>query len=458
MRRLLSDSFLVINASHTRVFVAIAVFSLCACLLLLGGCLKPRATKSTPDVNRIKQLLALAESLEKQGHLLKAQHQCEQALKIDPRHPLAGECKSRLNRTLRQKADQKVRGGMVMAGKGKPDAANRMFLEALQLWPMHEKALRQIGRNHPPTRTPFIRHRLERGGSLSALALKYYGNGRYYPLIAEFNLIKHDSKVKAGERLLIPKIKGLPFYTHGRSLGTLTPSDHKVAAFRAQGIALVKAEKYKKAITCLKKALRIDSKDLATRQHLTTAYLRWGQHLLDRKQYAKARNCFQKGLQIDPQCRPCRKELDRDRRTMIDNHIAEGRRLFEADRFKAAIAELEKARKLKADDHRIDVIIADAYRQKAEALCAIDEFSGAREHFKLAAQFNPRHFKAGDYESQCRDAYLEIHYSRGINYYQKGQPHAAIAAWKKVSALNPDYKAVRYNLNLARILLESTEE
>ena len=333
-----------------------------------------------------------------------------------------------------------------------------MFLEALGLWPAHEQALRQIARNHPLTRTPFILHKLKPGDSLSTLALKYYANSFYYPIIAEFNQIQHDSKVKAGERLRIPKIIGLPLHTHGATLKTMAPAERKVAAYRSQAMAYLKAGKFSQAIARLKKALRLDKDDLATRQQLASAFNGLGQQSLDQKEYAKARNYFLKGISIDSNCKPCQEGLSLYHRAIADKHVAEARRLLEADQLEAAVAELEKARKLNGDDQTIDDIIARAHYQKAEQLCAVEDLDAARKHFELAAKFNPRRFNDHDYERQCRDAYLEIHYNRGINYYQKGRSQAAIAEWEMVRTLNSDYKAVRYNLELARILMGTDDQ
>lgn len=460
MKRFARDTFPVIKPLKRHTFKALALFSLFAGTFFLVGCPSPRTLKPAPQVGKpaprvtkIDQLLASAANFEKQGHYLEAREQCQSGLEIDPRDSRALECKDRLDRTLRRLADEKVGNGIAMAKKGKADAANGMFLEALQLWPMHEKALRQIARNHPLTQTPFILHKLKSGDNLASLALKYYGNSLYYPIIAEFNQIKQDSKVKAGERLRIPKITGLPLHTHGAALKTVTPAERKVAVYRAQGVAYIKASNFKRAIARLKSAMRMDKDDLATRQQLASAYGGLGERLFKKKAYARARDHFRKGLKIDPNCTPCQEGIARYQRTIADKHIAEARRLFKADQFKAAVAELEKARKRVADDREIDDIISQAHYQKAEQLCASDDFQAAKEQFELAAKYNPKRFNSCDYERKCWDAYLEIHYNLGNSYYQKGLVHAAIAEWNKVSDLDPNYKAVRYNVKLARLLM-----
>lgn len=464
MNRPAADTSAVINFRKSHSLKAVSLFGLLAAIFLLTGCFQtrtvkpePPVAKPAPQVTEIDRLLSTAENFEKQGQYLEAKQQCEDALEIDSRESRALECKTRLDGTLRRLADEKVGNGIAMAKKGKLDAANQMFLEALHLWPIHEQALRQIGRNHPLAQTPFILHKLKSGSNLTTLALKYYGNSLYYPIIAEFNQIKQDSKVKAGERLRIPKIKGLPLNTHGASLKTVTLAERKVAAYRVQGMNDIKAGNFKRAIARLKRALRMDKDDLATRQQLASAYHGLGEQLFEKKAYARARDQFRKGLKIDPNCTPCQEGIARYQRTIADKHITEARRLFKADQFKAAVAELEKARKLVVDDREIDNIISEAHYQKAKGLCAIDAFQEAREQFELAAKFNPQRFSDHDYERQCHDAYLEIHYNLGNNYYQNGRPQDAIAEWNKVSALDPDYKAVRYNVDLARLLMESDQ-
>lgn len=443
---------IAINSLRISQLAQIAIIGLFAGILTLAGCLKPQTVKTAPQTNRLDQLLASAEAFEKQADYLKAREQCDHAREIDPRHAGVRACKERIDRALRRLADQKVRDGIYAAKEDRTHDANRKFLEAVELWPTHKQALRQIARLHPLPRTQFILYKIKPGDNLSTLALKYYDNSLYYPIIAEFNQINPDSKVMAGERLRIPKISGLPLHTHGAGLKTMVPAERKLAAYRAQGMAYIKAGKFSQAIARLKKALRMDKDDLATRQQLASAYYGLGRRLFDQKDYAKARACFLKGLSSDPGCISCQEGMALYRSTITAKHIDEGQRLFEADQLEAAAAELEKARKLDPDNQQIDDIISRGHYQKAEQLCAIKDFPAARKHFEMAAKLNPERFKDHDYERLCREAYLEIHYNRGISYYQNGQSRAAMAEWEKVSALDSNYKAVRYNMDLARLL------
>ena len=102
--------------------------------------------------------------------------------------------------------------------------------------------------------------------------------------------------------------------THGARLKTMTPAERKVTAYRAQGIRHVKSGKYTQAIARLKKAMRLDPNDLATRQHLARAYHGLGQYLFDKKEYDRARDNFQEGLKVDSDCMPCQKGLAAYRR------------------------------------------------------------------------------------------------------------------------------------------------
>jgi hypothetical protein len=56
----------------------------------------------------------------------------------------------------------------------------------------------------PGAPAPKRTHVVVRGDTLSKIALRFYGNARLYPRIADANKIKNPNQIKVGQRLVIP--------------------------------------------------------------------------------------------------------------------------------------------------------------------------------------------------------------------------------------------------------------
>jgi hypothetical protein len=62
------------------------------------------------------------------------------------------------------------------------------------------------------------------------------------------------------------------------------------------------------------------------------------------------------------------------------------------------------------------------------------------------------------YISKSEDLYKEMHYKKGIRFFDREQLTKAIKEWELVRSMDPDYKKVNELISKAKTLLKKIEE
>jgi tetratricopeptide (TPR) repeat protein len=136
----------------------------------------------------------------------------------------------------------------------------------------------------------------------------------------------------------------------------------------------------------------------------------------------------------------------------------QGISLFEQKQYEEAIFELQKVLNVNSKDKEARKYLHEAHFNLALSLLAKEDYLAAKKAFNLSAKHTTQCDKCETYAKQCDESYKDLHYNQGISYFGKEQLKKAIAEWKLVQALDPNYKDVNKNLQKAELLLNRLEE
>jgi tetratricopeptide (TPR) repeat protein len=135
-----------------------------------------------------------------------------------------------------------------------------------------------------------------------------------------------------------------------------------------------------------------------------------------------------------------------------------GIELFEKEDYQEALVEFSKVLNVNPEDQ---VAIEYSYKshfQNAMNLFENKDYLAARDQFQACLRYKNdcqechRHIKTSE------DLYKELHYIRGIQFYDKELLDEAIKEWELVKALDPDYKRTEYLIEKSKTILKKIEE
>jgi tetratricopeptide (TPR) repeat protein len=356
----------------------------------------------------------------------------------------------------------------------------------------------------------YVWHTLEPGQSISKLAQIYYGDYRQFHLIARFNGMEDAATIKAGDRIKIPRVAGLPFnvpsqqaahdsatgqptadetpapsVTAGTPPGAKaippeaataaegTPADLSAAeegtsaeldvnaqiiAYRDTGVALYKEGKYEDAIVELNKAVEAAPDDHETQKYLSKSYFASGMLLYSQKNFTAAREAFESARQYDPRCADCEAYIQKSITGPALAFRESGMDALQRSDYPTAIAQFEMYLKAQPTDADIRSQLSTAYFQNALIDYNKGAFMAAVEGFKNALTYDETCDKCKTYIAQSEESFKDEHYNRGVVYYGNQQLAEAISEWEQVYGLDPGYKEVARNLKKARDLMEKLEK
>ncbi|UCF01608.1 MAG: LysM peptidoglycan-binding domain-containing protein [Deltaproteobacteria bacterium] len=306
--------------------------------------------------------------------------------------------KEGLEDSLRKSAEKHYRRGLELEDQGKYGKARHEFLTALRLWPDFPEVVALLKPLQPKPHTRYVLHRVGEGEFLTTIAQKYYNDQSKFGIIARFNDLEDATKLSAGMKLKIPEIEGVIFSPAARSQTAITTSGNKADEKSAAGFVAPAAED--SAIT----------REQEMGYDQVAIYQEQGVSLLEAGQYLAALHEFQKVLNTDP----TRKQV---REYMAWAHYRQGEVLF---------------------NHA--------------------QYLGARTHFQKALRFDEDWTACKEYVKRSEDAYKEVHYLKGIQYFEEERLREAIEAWQVVNDMDPNYKQVQNHLLRAQKLLEKVKE
>jgi len=150
-----------------------------------------------------------SEQLEQRGLLRQALEERAIALTITPNDRKAQDAQKRLQGRIAQEVAGLLQEGRALLDRGVLGEAQQRFLTALSLEPTNRTAFETL--QNEVREVMFITHTVRVGDTCISLAELYYGDKHRCEVIAETNRFALNASLKAGQKIRIPEIPGVPF-------------------------------------------------------------------------------------------------------------------------------------------------------------------------------------------------------------------------------------------------------
>ena len=150
-----------------------------------------------------------SEQLEKRGLLRQALEERSIALTITPGDRKAQDAQKRLEGRIAHEVAGLLQEGRALLQRGVLGEAQQRFLTALSLEPTNRTAFETL--QNDVREVMFITHTVRAGETCVSLAELYYGDKLRCEVIAETNRMALNAPLKAGQKIRVPEIPGVPF-------------------------------------------------------------------------------------------------------------------------------------------------------------------------------------------------------------------------------------------------------
>jgi tetratricopeptide (TPR) repeat protein len=135
-----------------------------------------------------------------------------------------------------------------------------------------------------------------------------------------------------------------------------------------------------------------------------------------------------------------------------------GIELFEKREYEQALVEFTKV----LNAHPKDPIALEYsykyYFQNAMTFFENKDYLLARDQFQECLRYKHDCKECRNYIETSETLYKELHYKRGMQYYDKELLHEAIEEWELVRAIDPNYKMTGHLIDKSKRILEKIEE
>jgi tetratricopeptide (TPR) repeat protein len=391
-------------------------------LLFLGftsGCatvseMLPWKKGQTEKKQLVEMYLNMGQDSEQNGDLKEAMKHYKSALVEDPENQEALQDKNRVEGKMQAAAERHYQIGMNYHRAGKYDVAHRQFRTALHHWPDHEQAKKMLDTRREIIAKGYVLHTIKPGESLSMLAKIYYGDYHQFPIIAEFNNFTDATKVNIGQIVKVPKIEGLPFFEKKQERVKKKEAKPTTVDQLSEETAK-KAKNQEAALAPEKETKQVETKD----------------DKIDDGQKAPDDNvAMYRNLGVD---------------------------LYNKKKYKEAIFELNKVIKVDPNDKTALEYLGKSYFQRGMDLFNQEDYLPAKKAFEAGFKYWGNCEKCMEYAQKSEAIYKDIHYNKGISYFNNEDLSGAIAEWELVMAVDRHYKDVEYHITKAKALLEKLE-
>lgn len=210
----------------------------------------------------------------------------------------------------------------------------------------------------------FITHTVEPGESLSKLALRYYGDYKKFPIIAQYNQLDENAGVRVGQKIRIPEVEGVPFaakpteederqaempvtsaaieepQTGEKEERELAAVDQS-ANYRELGIEFFNEKDYPAAISEFKKVLNVNPVDKTALEYISASHFQQGLVVFAKEDYLAARDEFKASLQYNAECEKCEEYIKKSEETYLEIHYNKGVSYFGDEKLAEAVQEWE---------------------------------------------------------------------------------------------------------------------
>ncbi len=424
--------------------------------LWCAGCAMMDTSQSDPEL--AAQYVLRAQKLEKQGDLPAALEQYKLAITADPANSNAKENSERLTKKLANLADERYQLGMKYHSRGKYGLARKEFLTALKYQPDHPQASKMLVSREPQKAPSYVFHVVKPGESLSMIAKTYYGDYKKFDTIAKFNHIEDATKVKPGQRIMIPELGGAVIKQESPKGVDSSSSfvEHKLR----QGESISKlAQKYYGDYKQFHIIAQFNGMDDATRVKVGQVikvpkvaglpFYETDMEDAEQKTSPPQTAMPAEAEKVDPD-EELTAQTNGDASPVDEQILAyreTGIELFNESKYEDAVFELNKAIEAAPDDDRTRDYLARAYFESGKQLFDQHDYNAAKEAFESALQYDPKCDQCGAYIEKSKIGPLLMHRSNGLQYFKNNQFNPAIDEFEKFLMNQPQDEEVRLYLS-----------
>ena len=150
--------------------------------------------------------------------------------------------------------------------------------------------------------------------------------------------------------------------------------------------------------------------------------------------------------------------LEKELADRIDGYREQGVKLFRENKYLEAIDEFNKVLSIAHDDgDSLEYIHKSHYELGMDCFKKKDYYA-AMDQFRESIRYNDDCAACVEYLQKSEELYKELHYKKGMQYYENEQLVKAIKEWELVTAVDPDYKKAGYHIDKAKVMLRKLEE
>jgi tetratricopeptide (TPR) repeat protein len=385
-----------------RLFISLIVAaSVISCAPLVKK--PPEKIPETPEKRYGEVFLRKGREYETKGYLVAALKQYNLAVTVDPLNHEALEGQNRLKIALDNAAEGHYKEGLRFHKEGRYDLARRQFLISLRLRPDYPEVIKMLISRKRIQIKRYLVHTIKAGESLSKVAKTYYGDYHKFPIIARYNNMADATKVYAGQEIKVPEIEGMEFRTGEAAVNLEEMDVSGLGSFGWEG---------------------------------------------DTPEVFKG----DKG----PEFKAEGGEREHEEQAAI--YRDHGIELFEKKEYQGAVVEFTKVLNTYPED---PIALEYSYQscfQNAMTLFENKDYLPARDQFQACLRYKHDCQESHGHIKASEDLYKELHYKRGMQFYNKELLHEAIREWELVKALDPNYKMTEQLIDKSNTILNKIEE
>jgi len=343
--------------------------------------------------------LSQGRASEAAGDWVAAARYYKLALTIEPQNKQTADSLKRVEAKRLEVAEAHYRKGLGYLAQGKYKYGQQQFLAALRYWPQHKGALEKL---QPRTRIKtkrYILHTVKKGETISIISKNYYNDTKHFQTIARFNNLPDATTIQVGKELKIPEIEGLPF---------LVPEGTPV--------------------------ITTDSRPMD------------GQLSIRDWEHREA----QQSEEVQANARAFDK--------MVASYRDAGLELFNEKKYDEAVIEFNKVVNADPQDFKTQAYLLEAQFNSAQDLLKDRDYHAADKRLQACLDFRTDCLQCLPLIKQCEDAYKELHYQLGIQYFGEQKLENAISEWQLVNKLDPHYKQVDENIRKAEKIYRKIQQ
>lgn len=386
--------------------------------------------------------LSKSAALKAEGQLQQALLALRVAAVLDPKDKrLPKEIKA-LEADIAETANAYYRKGVSYYNKGDASAARQAFLVAVRIDPDHKKARHYL--KMLMNRTDQMVYIVKPGDALIKIAKSAYNDATKAYIIAYFNGLDPQRPLYVGDMLLLPKLAPSQILPR-RDIETLVQAAESALA----------RQQYKRVLAISDKIESLSPGHAQVVRLNDAAYFGEGMALMDKQAYLEALERFK---QVSANYKGRNQAIAQAREKIIKQagkeklHLAES--AFKKGDYPATInicdeilAQEPANQKARTLFNAAHYALGKQYIEEGKMAKAIDTLKVLDINYQDTAQLLT--------QAQAKlNARAEALYRKGVRHFLNEELEAAIDAWEKTLALNPDHPKAKQDIENAMRLLD----